>query len=178
MAPVGTVWTLNSQARLATNVAARLIEQSGTAVPSSGELPNPGPGLKPAPGANPDPGPEPSAGDIGCGARGAVALWLAAQASPHAAEGLRQAFTHAPSEFETWALPNDNDIDDPWWSVRAGRFALTLLERPGDQVTQTLWRNWDLVTSPTTSLERLGELVGVQPPPGPAPTPDIGGPVC
>jgi len=178
VAPVGTVWTLNSQARLATNVAARLIEQSGTAVPSSGELPNPGPGLKPAPGANPDPGPEPSAGDIGCGARGAVALWLAAQASPHAAEGLRQAFTHAPSEFETWALPNDNDIDDPWWSVRAGRFALTLLERPGDQVTQTLWRNWDLVTSSTTSLERLGELVGVQPPPGPAPTPDIGGPVC
>jgi hypothetical protein len=178
VAPVGTVWTLNSQARLATNVAARLIEQSGTAVPSSGELPNPGPGLKPAPGANPDPGPVPSAGDIGCGARGAVALWLAAQASPHAAEGLRQAFTHAPSEFETWALPNDNDIDDPWWSVRAGRFALTLLERPGDQVTQTLWRNWDLVTSPTTSLERLGELVGVQPPPGPAPTPDIGGPVC
>jgi hypothetical protein len=57
VAPVGTAWTRNSQARLATNVAARLIEQPGTAVPPSGELPNPGPGLKPAPGANPDPSP-------------------------------------------------------------------------------------------------------------------------
>ena len=178
VAPVGTAWTRNSQARLATNVAARLIEQSGTAVPPSGELPNPDPGQKPAPGANPDPSPEPSAGDIGCGARGAVALWLAAQASPHAAEGLRRAFTHAPSESETWALPNDTDIDDPWWSVRAGRFALTLLDRPRDQVTQTLWRNWDLVTSPETSLERLGELVGVQPPSRQGATSEIGGPGC
>jgi hypothetical protein len=181
VAPVGTTWTLNSQARLATNVAARLIEQSGTPVPPSGELPNPGPGPKPAPGANPDPSPEPSAGDIGCGARGGVALWLAAQASPHAAEGLRQAFNHAPSESETWALPNDNDIDDPWWSVRAGQFALTLLDRPRDQVTQTLWRNWDLVTSPETSLEGLGEILGVQPPPGGPGGPDTlgpGGPSC
>jgi hypothetical protein len=110
-----------------------------------------------------------------------VALWLAAQASPHAAEGLRQAFNHAPSESETWALPNDNDIDDPWWSVRAGQFALTLLDRPRDQVTQTLWRNWDLVTSPETSLEGLGEILGVQPPPGGPGGPDTlgpGGPSC
>jgi hypothetical protein len=70
------------------------------------------------------------------------------------------------------------DVDEPWWGVREGRFALALLERPGDQVTRTLWRNWDLLMSPATTLERLGELLGVQPPPGPAPTPDLGGPTC
>jgi hypothetical protein len=49
--------------------------------------------------------------------------------------------------------------------VRAGRFALTLLDRPPDQVAQALWRDWDLVTAPETTLERLGEVLGVQPPP-------------
>jgi hypothetical protein len=62
--------------------------------------------------------------------------------------------------------------------VRAGRFALTLLDRPRDQVTQTLWRNWDLVTSPGTTLERLGELLGVQPRPDSPDSPDLGGPSC
>jgi hypothetical protein len=112
-----------------------------------------------------------------------VALWLAARASPQAADGLRQAFTDAPSEFETWALPNDADVDDPWWGVREAKFALALLERPGDQVAQTLWRNWDVVTSPETSMERLGELLGVQPPPDGPDSPDSpdglgGGPSC
>ena len=141
VAPVGTAWgPALAQARLATNVAARLIGP-----PSRGQGEQPG--------WNP------------CNAQGAVALWLAAQASPHAAEGLRQAFTDAPSESETLALPNDPDLDDPWWGVRAGRFALTLLDRPPDQVAQALWRDWDLVTAPETTLERLGEVLGVQPPP-------------
>ena len=48
--------------------------------------------------------------------------------------------------------------------VRAGRFALALLDQPRDQVTQTLWRNWDLVTAPETTIERLGEVLGIQPP--------------
>jgi hypothetical protein len=73
---------------------------------------------------------------------------------------------------------NDVDFDDTWWGVREGRFALALLERPGDQVAQTLWRNWDLLIAAGTTLERLGELLGVEPPPGPAPTSDIGMPAC
>ena len=36
-----------------------------------------------------------------------------------------------------------------------------------------LWRNWDLMTSPETPIERLGEVLGVQPPP-----PGSGGPGC
>ena len=158
VAPVGTVWgrqgpALVAQARLASNVAARLIA--------------------PSRGGSEEPSLEP------CRAQGVVALWLAGQATPHAAEGLRQAFAAAPSGFEAWALPNDNDIDDPWWGVRAGRFALALLDRPRDQVAQALWRNWDLVTSPETTIERLGEVLGMQPPPPGSPNPsDSGGPAC
>jgi hypothetical protein len=119
---------------------------------------------------------EPPAPGPGCNARAVVALWLAARASPHAAAGLRQHVTEAP--FPSFAFANDVDFDEPWWGVREGRFALALLERPSDQVTQTFWRNWDLLTSPATTLERLGELLGVQPPPGPVPTSDVSGPSC
>jgi hypothetical protein len=172
VAPIGTAWGLDgqalatTQARLASNVAARV-----TGPPD--HLPQPG-GEQPKPSAGStveQPAPEP-----GCNARAVVALWLAARASPHAAAGIRQHVTDA--RFGSFAFANDVDFDDTWWGVREGRFALALLERPGDQVTQTLWRNWDLLMSPATTLERLGEILGVQPPPGPAPTPDIGGPVC
>jgi hypothetical protein len=144
VAPVGTAWGwagkehFLAQARLASNVAARL-----TAAPRrDGEQPE----------------------GIPCNAQAVVALWLAAQASPQAAEGIRQAVTGAPSE--TFAIPHDVDVGDPWWDVRAGRFALALLDRPRDQVAQALWRDWDRLTSPETTMERLGEALGVQPPPG------------
>ena len=129
-----------------------------------------------------DPGPGPSGGGIGCNARAVVALWLAARASPHAAEGLRQQVTWSrDQDFSVFWFTHDLDIDDPQWGLREGQFALALLERPGDQVVQTLSRNWDLVTSPGTTLERLGELLGVQPPPVSADSPDslgLGGPSC
>ena len=144
VAPVGTAWGwagkehFLAQARLATNVAARL-----TAAPRrEGEQPE----------------------GIPCNAQAVVALWLAAQASPQAAEGIREAVAHSP--YETFAIPHDVDVGDSWWDVRAGRFALALLDRPRDQVAQALWRDWDRLTSPETTMERLGEALGVQPPPG------------
>jgi hypothetical protein len=170
--PIGTAWgrdgqaLATSQARLASNVAARVTSPLDHMLQPSGEQPKPSAGSAPEP---PAPGP-------GCNARAVVALWLAARASPHAAAGLRQQV--AEPRFPSFAFANDVDPDEPWWGVREGRFALALLERPSDQVTQTLWRHWDLLTSPATTLEQLGELLGVQPPPGPAPTTDIGGPVC
>jgi hypothetical protein len=172
VAPIGTAWgrdgqaLVTTQARLASNVAARVTGLPDHLPQPSGEQPKPSPGStveQPAP--NP-----------GCNARAVVALWLAARASPHAAAGLRQQVTDG--RYPSIVFANDVDFDDTWWGVREGRFALALLERPGDQVTQTLWRNWDLLMSPATTLERLGEILGVQPPPGSAPTPDIGGPVC
>jgi hypothetical protein len=174
VAPVGTAWgrqgqeLADSQARLATNVAARLIELSGTVIPPGGA------------GSKSNPGPNQAGANIGCHARAVVALWLAARASPHAAEGLRREVTAARDrdQFPFITFTHDVDSDDTSWGVREGQFVLALLERPGDQVGQTLWRNWALVTSPGTTLEQLGELLGVQPPPGPAHTPEIGGPTC
>jgi hypothetical protein len=169
VAPIGTAWgrdgqaLATSQARLASNVAARVTDH---VLPPSGEQPKPGPGSAVGP----------SGPDAGCNARAVVALWLAARASPHAAAGLRQQVTEP--RFPSFAFANDVDLDEPWWGVREGRFALALLERPSDQVTQTLWRNWDLLMSPATTLERLGELVGVQPPPHRAPAPEFGEQLC
>jgi hypothetical protein len=169
VAPVGTAWgrdglPLIAQARLAANVAARLTEppRDQSAAP------------KPVGGGGEVEGPDPSP----CRARGAVALWLAGQANPRAAQALRQIVTEARARDETFAFPSDVDFDDTWWGVRAGQFALTLLDRPRDQVAQALWRDWDLVTSPETSLERLGEVVGVQPPPETPNLADAFGPAC
>ena len=170
VAPVGTAWGWEGQARLASNVAARVVELSDTEIPPR----------DPEPGS--DPGPGPSGGGIGCNARAVVALWLAARASPHAAEGLRQQVTWSrDQDFPVFWFTHDLDIDDPQWGLREGQFALALLERPDDQVGQALWRNWDLVTSPTTTLERLGQLLGVPPPPVSAGSPDslgLGDPSC
>jgi hypothetical protein len=160
VAPVGTAWGRDglalAQARLAANVAARL---TGLTHPE------------------PPPGSELARWNAPCQAHGVVALWLAGQASPHAAQGLRQGIAHVYGGV-FW-LVHDVDSDDLGWGERTGRFALALLDRPRDQVAQALWRNWDLVTSPETTLERLGEVVGVQPPPPGSPNPsDSGGPAC
>jgi hypothetical protein len=162
VAPVGTAWGRDgqalAQARLAANVAARLTGLTRPEPP-------------------PDGGSEPPRWDAPCQAHGVVALWLAGQASPHAAEGLRQGI--ADVYDGSFTLTHDVDLDDLWWGERAGRFALALLERPRDQVAQALWRNRDLLTSPATTIERLGEVLGVQPPPPGSPNPpDSGGPGC
>ena len=142
IAPVGTAWgrrDVLAQARLATGVAARLV------APTRGD------------------GQQPQWSE--CGAQAVVALWLGGQASPQAAEGIRQAVTSAAARFETFVMAHD-PADDPFWSVRAGQFALALLDRPHDQIAQTLARNWDLVTAPDTTIERLGDVLGIQPPSG------------
>ena len=141
VAPVGTAWGRDgplfelAHARLAASVAARLV------APTRGD------------------GEEPRW--FPCNAQAVVALWLGGQASPQAAEGISQAVTDPYSEL--FVFSHDPVLDDPPWDVRAGRFALALLDRPRDQVTQTLWRNWDLVTAPETTIERLGEVLGIQP---------------
>jgi hypothetical protein len=145
VAPVGTAWGDDgplfelAHARLAASVAARLVAP----LRGDGEEPQRSP----------------------CNAQAVVALWLGGQASPQAVEGIRYALARPNSDTNTFVITHD-PADDPEWGVRAGRFALTLLARPRDQVTQTLWRNWDLVTAPQTTIERLGEVLGIQPPSG------------
>jgi hypothetical protein len=171
VAPIGTAWgrdgqaLATSQARLASNVAARVIGPHDLPKPS-GEQPKPSRG---------------SAAELpplieGCNARAVVALWLAVRASPHVAVGLRRQVADGRYPFIVFA--NDVGSDEPIWGVREAEFALALLERPSDQVAQTLWRNWDLLMAPATTLERLGELVGVQPPPHRAPAPEFGDKLC
>ena len=172
VAPVGTIWgrdgqaLATSQARLASNVAARVIGPPDQVLEPDGEQPKSSSG----------PAVEMAAPGEGCGARAVVALWLAARASSHAAVGLRQQVTDGRLPFITFT--NDVDADDVVWGMREGQFALALLERPSDQVAQTVWRNWDLLMAPATTLERLGELVGVQPPPHRAPAPEFGENLC
>src|SRR6266511_3804834 len=146
---VGPLFEL-AHARLAASVAARLV------APTRGD------------GEEPQWSP--------CNAQAVVALWLGGQASPQAAEGIRQAVTDPFSEILVFS--HDPVLDDPQLGVRAGRFALTLLDRPRDQVAQALWRNWDLLTSPETTLERLGDALGVQPPPDSFNLAGSGGPGC
>jgi hypothetical protein len=172
VAPVGTAWgrqgqaLADTQARLAANVAARLIEPPDTETPPSGA------------GSKSNPGPGPSAPDAGCNAPAVVALWLAARVSPEAADGIRRGIASSKSYGPTFWLTHDVDSDDASWGVREGQFALTLLERPGDQVKQIVWRNWDLLTRPDTTLERLGQVLGVQPPPESPDVPGFVGPPC
>jgi hypothetical protein len=174
VAPIGTVWGLDgpalatSRARLASNVAALVTRQPDHVPPPGGEPPTPGSG----------PAVELPPPNLGCNARAVVALWLAARASPHAAAGLRQQVTNADARFPFVVFTNDVSADEPIWGLREAEFALALLDRPGDQVTQTLWSNWDLLMDPATTLERLGELVGTQPPPQRASAPEFGGQPC
>lgn len=170
VAPVGTTWgrhgqaLADTQARLAANVAARLVEPPETGTPPSGA------------GGKSNPGPGPSAPDTGCNARAVVALWLAARVSPQAADGIRRGAIQ--SRDPTFTLTHDTDPDDAWWGVREGRFALALLDHPADQVAQVVQRNWDLLTRPDTTVEQLGQLLGVQPPPDSPDAPGSAGPAC
>jgi hypothetical protein len=172
VAPIGTALgrdgqaLATSQARLAGNVAARLTGPPDQVPQPSGAQPKPSAGA-----AVEEPAP-----DEGCNARAVVALWLAARASPHAAAAIRQQVTDARLPFISFT--NDLGVDEPIWGMRAAEFALALPDRPSDQVTQTLWRNWDLLMAPATTLERLGELVGVQPPPHRAAAPEFGENLC
>jgi hypothetical protein len=172
VAPIGTAWgrdgqaLATTQARLASNVAARVTGPPDHLPQPSGEQPKPSPGSA-AELSPPNPG---------CNARAVVALWLAARASPHAAAGLRHQVTDG--RYPSIVFTNDVGSDEPIWGLREAEFALALLERPSDRVAQTLWRHWDLLMAPATTLERLGGLVDVQPRPRRTSAPEFDGPLC
>jgi hypothetical protein len=170
VAPVGTTWgrqgqvLAETQARLAANVAARLVAPPDTVTPPSSA------------GSKSNPGPGPIAPNFGCNARAVVALWLAARVSPQVADGIRRGVTNTP--HPTFTITHDVDFDDVSWGVREGRFALALLQRPGDEVAEIMQGNWDLLTRPDTTLEQLAQLLGVQPPPVSPDSPGVAGRAC
>jgi hypothetical protein len=167
VAPVGTAWgrsgrTLGaSQLRLAGAIAARIV---GLPAPELPQLPPTQVG-------------EVQLGRPAVDARAVVALWLAAQAGPQAAAELRRSMGQmgiVGDVGEAFKLTDQADWDDPAWGGREGQYALALLDRPAGQVRETLRRNWALLTSPATTLARLAEVFGLQPPPqhGPHPVDD------
>ncbi|MEU3454916.1 hypothetical protein ABZ671_15140 [Micromonospora sp. NPDC006766] len=101
-----------------------------------------------------------------CGARGAILVWLAGQATARSGDGLREL-----DRFSSGALPFDlvgfnAGIGVPDRDAAPG---LALLERPRDEVARTVAEHWSELVAPQTPVERVGELFGVPvPPPLPA----------
>ncbi|MEV4625369.1 hypothetical protein AB0J90_03665 [Micromonospora sp. NPDC049523] len=97
-----------------------------------------------------------------CGARGVLVGWLAGQATPETAAGLRMADENSwggiqfgePS-FHQGVSVTDREMVVVW----------ELLRRPADEVAVVVRRNWAELTAPDTSTERVGELFGVTVPP-------------
>jgi hypothetical protein len=98
-----------------------------------------------------------------CGARAAVALWLAAGSDPGAAATLRA--TRVTGDSITWLTePYLSGYVRPW-GAREVALAKALLDRPDAEVRAVLERNWATLTAPGTAADRLGRLVGIKPPP-------------
>ncbi|MEH1129713.1 hypothetical protein [Micromonospora sp. CPCC 206061] len=106
----------------------------------------------------------PGADGVICGTRGILVGWLAGQATPLAAAGLREVdanswggvsfFDRSSNAFIT--------VDDREMAV-----ALALLKRPAAEVAETVKRSWAELSAADTPTERAGEIFGVPvlPPP-------------
>lgn len=106
-----------------------------------------------------------------CGARGVLLGWLAGQASPRAAAGLRD-----------WVATGSGGVGflDPalesgvWVPDREMAVVRELLRRPAAEVAAVVVRSWDQLSAPGTGTQRAGELFTVAVPPAAA----VGGAPC
>ncbi|WIM99003.1 hypothetical protein ACTOB_002631 [Actinoplanes oblitus] len=107
--------------------------------------------------------PAPAHGPV-CGARGVLIAWLAGQATPETAAGLREA------DATSWGGVPFGDMQFPvGFSVpdREMAVAWALLKRPTGDVAAVVARSWGELTAAGTSADRAGELFGVPVPPLP-----------
>jgi hypothetical protein len=93
-----------------------------------------------------------------CGSRAVLVAWLAGQASPAAAAGLREAdetswggVPLAEQSFGTGVTVPDREM----------AVAHALLSEPADQVGAELLRSWAELSAADTPTERIGEIFGV-----------------
>lgn len=97
-----------------------------------------------------------------CGTRGVLVGWLAGQATPLAAEGLRE--IDASSTGGVWFFDRSFNtfisVSDREMAV-----AKALLKRPAAEVAETVKRSWVELSAAGTPTERAGELFGVPVPP-------------
>ncbi|MBW6434804.1 hypothetical protein KZ829_13755 [Actinoplanes hulinensis] len=99
-----------------------------------------------------------------CGARGVLVAWLAGQATPETAAGLRavDATSWGGVPFGDMQFPVGFSVPD-----REMAAASALLRRPSGDVAATVARSWAELTAAGTSADRAGELLGVPVPPLP-----------
>jgi hypothetical protein len=93
-----------------------------------------------------------------CGAQAALVVWLAGQASPRTAEGVRildknssNALVFAEPSLQNWLFVDDRD---------AG-LGLALLARPAGEVAPVVSAHWSELSAPDTTLEQAAALFGV-----------------
>jgi len=93
--------------------------------------------------------------DAGGQARAVASLWLAAQVSPAAAAELRAMLATSPGPLlePDWSTPPTWGVA---WRTADTRAALSLLERPADEVTQRLSTAWARILEPSTPAAAAG----------------------
>jgi len=102
--------------------------------------------------------------DLVCGGRGVLIGWLAGQATPESAAGLREeddnswgaVFFGDPILAATVSVP-DREMAVVW----------QLLRRPADEVADLVQRHWAELSATGTTAERVGEIFGATVPPLP-----------
>jgi hypothetical protein len=98
-------------------------------------------------------------------ARVVVALWLAGQSTPQAADSLR-ARTGPPEQARS-RLTLGSDAVTAQWPWPEAVYAVALLDRPVEEVAAALQRDWARWVSPATPTAELVEVFGLAPLPAP-----------
>jgi hypothetical protein len=106
----------------------------------------------------------PGADGVICGTQGVLVGWLAGQATPLAAAGLREidASSTGGVSFFDRGFNAFLTVDDREMAV-----VLALLKRPAAEVAETVKRSWAELSAADTPTERAGEIFGVPVPPAP-----------
>lgn len=107
---------------------------------------------------------------LACGGAGILTIWLAAQSTPVAAQGLSEtlASTSGTRTVTFASISTGQNIDVGGREITV---AQQLLDRPADQVAAAANRSWSQLTSPKTSVERAAQLLGATAPPKLSPLP-------
>jgi hypothetical protein len=114
-------------------------------------------------------GGQPGGGVTVCGAAGVLVGWLAGQASTASRTGLRLLAEQDGQMVYLRPAGPGTGITLPGPSLA---LAMTLLDRPADQVAAQVLRSWTELTAPRTSVERAAQIFGVPAPAAPAASTD------
>ncbi|MCK9875467.1 hypothetical protein MXD59_06700 [Frankia sp. Ag45/Mut15] len=97
-----------------------------------------------------------------CEARGALVIWLAGQASPRSRKGLDSLISGSSGGVAMTAAGFGSGY---YVADRVVAFGLRMLSQPADTISARVRSTWPELTTPGTSFERAGELLGITPPP-------------